>query len=262
MAVVRVIGFIAAVALACTRLAQAQNDAAPAPCGVETLGIFAAGPAVDGRTFRLKDGREVRLAGVEVPPGSAAQEALEKFLGGGLVALKRQEPGSDRYGHLVAHVFALRDGSERWIQREMIAGGHARVGAHGSDPSCIAALLTAERKARDGHIGLWGDATYAIKQADDLAGLLAEKGRFTVAEGRVLSVRESGSTIYINFGRVWSRNLTVTILRRNVRAFAAAGIDPKKLEARRIRVRGWIEDRNGPMIEVTRPEQIEIVGGD
>jgi hypothetical protein len=40
--------------------------------------------------------------------------------------------------------------------------------------------------------------------------------------------------------------------------FAAAGIEPKKLENRRVRVRGWVEERNGPRIEATRPEQIEI----
>lgn len=40
--------------------------------------------------------------------------------------------------------------------------------------------------------------------------------------------------------------------------FAAVGIEPKKLENRRVRVRGWVEERNGPRIEATRPEQIEI----
>jgi len=30
----------------------------------------------------------------------------------------------------------------------------------------------------------------------------------------VLSVRESGGTIYMNFGRRWSQALTVTILKR------------------------------------------------
>jgi len=87
---------------------------------------------------------------------------------------------------------------------------------------------------------------------------LARRGQFTVAEGKVLSVRESGGILYINFGRVWSRNLTVTILRRNMRAFAAAGMDPKKLEGVRVRVRGWVEERGGPRIEAVRPEQIEI----
>jgi hypothetical protein len=30
---------------------------------------------------------------------------------------------------------------------------------------------------------------------------------------------------------------------------------------REIRVRGWLEFYNGPMIEATHPEQIELLGG-
>ena len=67
------------------------------------------------------------------------------------------------------------------------------------------------------------------------------------------SVRENGPTIYVNFG-------TVTILKRNERSFAAAGLDLWGLAGRRIRVRGWIEARGGERawIAAERPEQIEI----
>jgi hypothetical protein len=88
--------------------------------------------------------------------------------------------------------------------------------------------------------------------------LLAEQGRFSVVAGKVASVRESGSVIYVNFGRRWSEALTVTISKRNERMFAAAGVQLKELQSRRLRVRGYIEERNGPRIEATRPEQIEI----
>ena len=71
-------------------------------------------------------------------------------------------------------------------------------------------------------------------------------------------MRESGGTLYMNFGRVWSRNLTVTILQRNRASFENAGMDPKKLEGARVRVRGFVEERGGPRIEAVRPEQIEI----
>jgi hypothetical protein len=63
----------------------------------------------------------------------------------------------------------------------------------------------------------------------------------------------------VNFGRRWSEDFTVTVSKRHERSFAAAGLEPKKLENRRIRVRGWIEERGGPWIEAIRPEQIEIV---
>jgi hypothetical protein len=94
--------------------------------------------------------------------------------------------------------------------------------------------------------------------AQSRAELLAQRGRFTLVEGKVLSVRESGATIYMNFGRRWSDALTVTVWKRNERTFVAAGLPPKSLENRHIRVRGWVEERNGPRIEASRPEQIEI----
>ena len=74
----------------------------------------------------------------------------------------------------------------------------------------------------------------------------------------MVSVRESGATIYVNFGRRWSTDFTVTILKRNERSFKAAGLEPKTLAGRRVRVRGYIEERGGPWIEAARPEQIEI----
>jgi hypothetical protein len=49
--------------------------------------------------------------------------------------------------------------------------------------------------------------------------------------------------------------------RRNdpLAAFAAAGIDLKGLSGKRLRVRGFLGWRNGPMIEASHPEQIELL---
>ena len=140
----------------------------------------------------------------------------------------------------------------------MLASGYARVAAPVGDRACAAELLARERTARQAKLGLWGEPYYAILGADSGAALLAERGHFTVVEGKVLSVRESGGTIYMNFGRRWSEALTVTVPKRQERAFSSAGLAPKALESRRVRVRGWVEERNGPRIEATSPEQIEI----
>jgi len=106
--------------------------------------------------------------------------------------------------------------------------------------------------------GLWGGSYYATKKAEDPAGILALRGHFAVVEGKVLSVRESGGTIYVNFGRRWTEDFTVTTLKRNERTFDAAGLPLKQLAGRRVRVRGTIEERGGPWIEALHPGQIEI----
>ena len=120
-------------------------------------------------------------------------------------------------------------------------------------------MTAADRAAREGKLGLWGQAYYAVTGAESFDELVAERGRFAVVEGKVLSVRESGGTIYMNFGRRWTRDFSVTILRRQRQAFAAAGVELKKLEGHRVRVRGWIERRGGPIIAAVVPEQIELV---
>ena len=78
----------------------------------------------------------------------------------------------------------------------------------------------------------------------------------------MLSVGESGGTIYVNFGRRWSEDFTVTVLKRNERRFITAGLELKKLAGRHVRVRGTVEERGGPWIEASRPEQIELAERD
>ncbi len=67
--------------------------------------------------------------------------------------------------------------------------------------------------------------------------------------------------IYVNFGRRWSEDFTATVLRRNERSLTASGLKLRSLGGRTVRVRGVVEERGGPWIEITRPEQIEILAG-
>lgn len=244
----------------CASLSGGQAEPLPnrTYCFAETLGTFEIEAAIDGRTLRLRDGREVLLAGIETPGADhAAQAALQRVIAGNKVTLRKAGDG-DRYGRLAVHAFVQQGGAEHWVQEDLLAAGLVQAAVVRSDATCAKALLAAEAPARRSKLGVWADSHYGIRASDDLPGLQAAEGRFIVAEGKVVSVRESGGTLYMNFGRVWSRNLTVTILRRNRTAFATAGLDPKKLEGARVRVRGWVEDRGGPRIEAFRPEQIEI----
>jgi hypothetical protein len=167
---------------------------------------------------------------------------------------------SDRYGRVVALVSVEPAAPEAGIsvQRALLAQGQARVAANLGDSACAASLLEAERTARVGGLGLWADPYYVIRDAEDPAGILAVRGHFAVVEGKILSVRESGATIYVNFGRRWSDDFTVTVQKRSERSFSAAGLELKKLAGHHVRVRGTIEERGGPWIEAVRPEQIEI----
>jgi endonuclease YncB( thermonuclease family) len=231
-------------------------------CKLETIGPGVVTGIADARTLVLEGGREARLAGIEVGTGEQATSAgdeLKSAVVGRSVILRRIGAEQDRYGRLVAHLFVPESGSERWIQADLLERGRARVAARVGERGCARELLARESRAREAKLGLWAEPYYGIRRADEPAALAAERGRFAIVEGEVLSVRESGNTIFVNFGRRWTEDFVVTIAKRNERSFAAAGLAPIRLQGRRVRVRGFVEQRGGPWIEATHPEQIEVL---
>jgi endonuclease YncB( thermonuclease family) len=247
--------------LAVLLAAAARADDQPG-CKAAVIGAANVRTVIDGRTLLAADGREIRLAGIEAPAGDAAAKAarlaLESLVSGREITLMRLGPETDRYGRVVALAAVPPGPGGVSVQQALLAQGHARASAHIGEKGCAAAFLGAEKLARRAGLGLWADPYYVMRNAEDPAGILTVRGHFAVIEGKVLSVRESGGTIYVNFGRRWSDDFTVTILKRNERSFTAAGLPPKKLAGQHVRVRGIIEERGGPWIEAARPEQIEI----
>jgi len=245
--------------LACLVALAAALPATPAAaqeaCKRTPIGTVTATQARDGRTLLLADGRALRLAAIEPSPHGRAK--LQELAAGQTLRLQALGSDHDRYGRLTAFAFA-GDG-DRSLQAVLLAAGEARVAARVGSRACAEALLAAEQDARAARRGLWADPNFAPLAAKNLSGLAAGKGLFMLVEGKVLSVRARGGTIYMNFGRRWTRDFTVVILRRREKEFAAAGVDPKQLEGRRIRVRGFVEQRRGPVIEAEWPEQIELV---
>jgi endonuclease YncB( thermonuclease family) len=215
---------------------------------------------VDGRSFRLADGREIRLAGIEA--GMADTKTLAALIGDRDIRVSGEDDAPDRYGRQTG--FVTLAGSETLVQRELLAQGAALLAADATDKDCIGLLAAAEAEARAARRGVWGSAV--IKNAESPDDILSGIGRFTVVEGKVLSVRQTAATTYLNFGRNWTRGFAATISRRVVPTLEAAGLAVKSLENQRIRVRGWVESRGGtnpgPRIEVVRMAQIEILSSD
>jgi endonuclease YncB( thermonuclease family) len=247
--------------VACLLLPASGAPAWSAGCSFEPQGEGRVAAAIDISTIRLDDGREVRLAGI-VPSSQdetkAAGAALAGIVAGRDVTLRGEDDAPDRYGRQAAFVFLA--GSETPVQSELLRRGEALISTEVANKDCATELAAAEAEARQAKRGAWADPA-AIKNAESPDDILAGIGRFTVVEGKVLSVRQAGATTYLNFGRNWTRDFAVTISRRMVPAFEAAGLGLKSLENRRIRVRGFVEARGGPRIEVLRVGQIEVLGG-
>jgi endonuclease YncB( thermonuclease family) len=231
-------------------------------CAFEPQGEGHVTGVIDGRSFRLSDGREIKLAGIE-PVASDTAKAdrttdLSAIIAGKDVSLRGEDDAPDRYGRQGAFVFLA--GSETPVQSLLLKQGAALVSSEIAEKACAAALLEAEAEARQAQKGAWAGSA-VIKNAESTEDILAGIGRFMLVEGTVLTVRQAGATTYLNFGRRWTRDFAVTISRRNMPAVESAGTALKSLENRRIRVRGYVEAHPGPRIEVVRTGQIEVLSG-
>ncbi|KAA0575683.1 thermonuclease family protein [Azospirillum sp. Sh1] len=227
---------------------------------------------LDGDTLELEDGRQVRLAGIEAakPPRSAgsganpadgrvwpladaATRTLSDLALGRRVLLHGPAP-VDRHGRLLAHL-VREDGL--WLQSALLVRGMARVRTRPDARAYAAEMLAGEDSARTAGRGLWRSRVYAVRDAADADELARDRDSFQLLEGLVLAVSKGGGETWLDFGADWRSDVTVHIGRAAMREVTRAGIDPLSYEGRRVRVRGWITLRNGPMIEITHPEQIE-----
>ena len=233
---------------------------------------------IDPQTLRLGDGRKVKLVGLEtaIPMelhGATLTRYLENLTLGKAVQLILGRRKTDRYGRHMAHLFVEQKGSLVWVQADLIKQGlglvapEPRAYSPGSSPSanakCIAHLLRLEEKARKNRRGFWGNKIFQVRNAWDTRELSKYIQTFQIIEGRIKRLSLSRGKIYINFGRNWKSDLTIVVNKATIKSMQP-GSDKlarllEQLERKKIRIRGWIEDRNGPLIRVRNRHQLEIL---
>lgn len=262
-------GWIAAVGFALILLTAAAVAADPR--GQLTKGeSVSVAAVVDGDTVELAaplDGaREIRLVGVQAPKlplgrknfptwplASQAKTALETLALNKTLTLYYGESRRDRHGRILAH---LIDGSGVWIQGALLRDGMARVYTF-PDNRAVADLMYAEEKAaRAAKIGIWRHPFYRIRTPDEAN---KDIGSFQLVEGRILEAARVKGRVYLNFGADWRTDFTVAIGPQAAKTFRTAGFDPLTLKGATVRVRGWLKRENGPMIELSHPEPLEIL---
>jgi micrococcal nuclease len=233
------------------------------------MGIVAS--VADGDTVVLDTGVVVRLIGTQAPKLPLGREdfetwpkaeesrvALEQLTLGKSVRVRHGGERVDRHGRTLGQLFVLGE-PELWVQQRMIADGWARVYSFPDNRACLPQLLAAEGSARLMKLGIWADPYYLVRRADRPADLVGRLGHYELVEGRVLLADEAQGRVYLNFGRSWKEDFTAVIDKAAVRLFSRSGLDPLKLEGALVRIRGWMDDVDGPRVEVTHPEQIEVL---
>lgn len=258
LAALAALSSVSVAALACEQLRME-------PGGVVTS-------VTDGDTVILDDGRVVRMIGMQAPKlpldregfstwplAPEAKVALEALALNRPVRLGFGGESVDRYGRVLAHVLVETPEGEIWAQQAMVAQGLARVYSFPDNRACLELLFAAEGRARLGGLGIWADPYYSIRAADQPGDLLARAGHYELVEGRILLAEKRGGRVYLNFGRLWKEDFTAVIEAPALRLFAEAAFDPLVLENALVQIRGWVDDRDGPRIEITHPEQIEVL---
>jgi hypothetical protein len=159
-----------------------------------------------GRRTRRRRDRRARLSPRGWPRGPSRrhrtglvgrdQEGSRRGAGGSCRRPRcdGRDDAPDRYGRQVAFVYLA--GTETLVQAELLRQGEALGSADATDKDCAMTLAAAEAEARQAKRGTWADAM-VIKNAESSDDILAGIGRFTLVEGKVLSVRQAGATTYL-----------------------------------------------------------------
>lgn len=222
------------------------------------------------RSAVLADGRVVRLAGIEsfgalLAEGStrdgepreraeaALGERVEALASGAVAYLHLLDEKPDRHERFPA---LLRLSNGAILQENLVREGLAVGYAVGEPLPCFGRILAAEAEARTAGRGFWAGLRLPLAYPDRLRERI---GRFTIFEGTVISVGNRPTRSYLNFGTWWLRDVTAEIAERDREAFGGeAGL--AGLAGRRVRLRGFLAERGGPMLLITSPMQLEVLG--
>lgn len=113
---------------------------------------------IDGDTFILKDGRKVRLIGIDAPARSEpyydeAKWELMKLVLNKEVLLLKDRSETDKEDRLLRYAYA----DDTLVNEKMLKSGLAKVLTLPPDVAHSQLFLSAERDAREEHVGMWSD---------------------------------------------------------------------------------------------------------
>lgn len=215
-----------------------------ADCVPKGAGEFAVVERIyDGDTLKLRDGRHVRILGVNAPEvdhgkeptgqalGEQSRIATEAFLKANKqVRLFYDVQRVDRYGRTLAHVYDAKGTSLAANLLRKGLGFHVAIPPNLSLNDC---LHGQESIARNKGLGIWSHSAWRALPA---AKLTLEDTGFKRITGRVVSVSKAQSIWLELDGPV-----AIKITPSDLKNFPATDWDTWK--GRRVEVRGWVTER-------------------
>lgn len=222
---------------------------------------------VDGLTIILKDKTIIRLSSLDIPDfhiwrdapySEAALELLEKTLPEGTEVMVYQTRMAkkgrlNRMKHELGHIVTKKD--PVWIQGLLLTHGLSRVQIAPNAPEMVNQLLEIEQEARKEKRGIWEEKSEYLILTPETAN--EAMGEFALVEGTVKKTASVRNNVYLNFGDNWKNDFTIMISPALRKELAHRGIDPLGMANKPLRIRGWVREYNGPMIELENAEHLE-----
>ena len=234
-------------------------------CDLDTAKVAAESAQVaavyDGDTLELKDGRRVRMIGINTPErarktgeegeplSNKARKALEDSLSGGTVWLVQGKQGKDHYGRMLAHVFSDKKDN---VTAQLLRVGLGFQVAIAPNLQFLDCYRDAELHARQNRLGVWNHPYYQpVHSTSD-----ALKGGYARVFGAVERVSLSKKAIWIDL----EGHVTLKLEKHDAPYVDSGWVDELvQLSKRRspgwvLEVRGWMSDRM--TWSGTMPEQV------
>lgn len=223
-------------------------------------------PDADG-IFANSAGQRFFATDIQAEPSRDQTDASAFFrnFAGASVRIEAVPAGPPNRWGLIPAWLILRDGDQRQLlQAARLAAGMAVFTPTRAKSACAEQLRRAERSARLKKSGFWaGAGSLAIYPTANPQALEARTGHYVIARGRIVSLGKSRSTRYLNFGKFWKTDFTVTLKTSDEESFNAAlapsGWRIEDLEGKTVELRGVVQSRDGPLIALHHPEQLVVV---
>jgi endonuclease YncB( thermonuclease family) len=234
----------------------------PAPA---SLPVAQVERVIDGDTLRLKDGRSVRMVGLNTPETGKKGRSAEPFADAarrrlqtlvdesdGAVSLRVGQQGKDNYGRVLANVYG-RNGAN--LEAQLLSEGLGYLVAVSPNVALVDCQQAAEVAARQAGLGLWrGSPVQSAARID--------KGGFALVSGQVVSVQRNGGGMWIEL----QGSLVLRIAPELVSLFDAKALS--RMKGQRIEARGWVVDRSRRgglkagqvrwMMPITHPAMLDL----
>ncbi len=209
---------------------------------------------IDGDTLRLKNGRDVRLIGLDTPEldhgkgedkpfARAARSALERLIdrAGGEILLRPGVDSRDRYRRRLAHIYSPDGDNLTAALLRLGLGFQAVVAPNLAHIDCY---RMAESEARKAGRGLW-------RAGVNDAAAVTDPG-FHLLKGRVAKVGQSRQSVWLNL----DGGVDVKVPHAVWQAMTSES--PEAFVERHLEVRGWFYRHRGRLcVQVSHPASIQ-----